>query len=167
MSKLVSAYGGLVWYTQTMLYSALLLRVDRLSEAVRYRAFIGGRSPELREQMSLTDQTLYCRDCNQAFTFTVGEQEFYASRGLTNAPSRCPECRAAHKQSSRGQRDSFGGSSGGFRERDARQMYSATCASCGKETQVPFQPRGDRPVYCSECYQSQRAGRTNDRRSRW
>ncbi len=115
--------------------------------------------------MSLTDQTLYCRDCNQEFTFTVGEQEFYASRGLTNTPSRCPECRAAHKQSSRGQRDSFGG---GFRERDAaRQMYSATCASCGKETQVPFQPRGDRPVYCSECYQSQRTGRTNDRRSRW
>jgi CxxC-x17-CxxC domain-containing protein len=118
--------------------------------------------------MSLTDQTLYCRDCNQEFTFTVGEQEFYASRGLTNTPSRCPECRAAHKQSRSGQRDSYGGSSGGFRERDvARQMYSAICASCGKETQVPFQPRGDRPVYCSECYQSQRTDRTNDRRSRW
>src|SRR5260221_12257728 len=112
MSKLVSGYGGLMWYTQTMLYSALLLRVDRLSEAARYRAIIGGRSPELREQMSLTDQTLYCRDCNQAFMFTVGEQEFYANRGLTNAPSRCPECRAAHKQSSRGQRDSVAVSSG-------------------------------------------------------
>src|SRR5947209_11336010 len=89
------------------------------------------------EQMSLTDQTLYCRDCNQAFTFTVGEQEFYASRGLTNSPSRCPDCRAAHKQSNRGQRGSFSGSSGsgGYRERDARQMYSATCANCGKETQ--------------------------------
>src|SRR5258706_10765821 len=118
--------------------------------------------------MSLTDQTFYCLDCNQEFTFTVGEQEFYASRGLTNAPSRCPECRAAHKQSNRGgQRGSFSGSSGGYREREARQMYSATCASCGRETEVPFQPRGDRPVYCSECYQSQRDGRTNDRRSRW
>lgn len=117
--------------------------------------------------MPLTDQTLYCRDCNQEFTFTVGEQEFYASRGLTNAPSRCPECRAAHKQSNRGQRDSFGGSSGRFREREPRQMYSATCVSCGKEAQVPFQPRGDRPVYCSECYQSQRTGHSNDRRSRW
>ncbi|MBV9616240.1 MAG: zinc-ribbon domain-containing protein, partial [Ktedonobacteraceae bacterium] len=39
----------------------------------------------------MTDQTLYCRDCNQEFTFTTGEQEFYASRGLTNSPSRCPE----------------------------------------------------------------------------
>jgi CxxC-x17-CxxC domain-containing protein len=116
--------------------------------------------------MSLTDQTLYCRDCNQAFTFTVGEQEFYASRGLTNTPSRCPECRAAHKQSG-GQRNSFGRSSSGFRERDTRQMYSAICANCGRETQVPFQPREDRPVYCSDCYQAQRTDRTNDRRSRW
>jgi CxxC-x17-CxxC domain-containing protein len=115
--------------------------------------------------MSLTDQTLYCRDCNQAFTFTVGEQEFYASRGLTNAPSRCPECRAAHKQSTRGQRDDFGGSSSRFRE--PRQLYTVTCASCGNEAQVPFQPRDDRPVYCSECYQSQRTGHANDRRSRW
>lgn len=133
---------------------------------------LSGVDPQNREEyMALTDQTLYCRDCNQAFTFTVGEQEFYASRGLTNSPSRCPECRAAHKQSNRGgQRDSYGGSGGGgggYREREARQMYSATCASCGNETQVPFQPRGDRPVYCSDCYQSQRGGRTNDRRSGW
>ena len=117
--------------------------------------------------MPLTDQTLYCRDCTRAFTFTIGEQEFYARRGLTNAPSRCPECRAAHKQSSRGQRDSFGGSSGRFREREPRQLYSITCASCGNEAQVPFQPRGDRPVYCSACYQLQRTSHTNDRRSRW
>src|SRR5713101_920514 len=99
--------------------------------------------------MAMNDQTLYCRDCNQEFTFTVGEQEFYASRGLTNAPSRCPECRAARKRSS----------GGGYGDREARQMYSATCASCGKEAQVPFQPREDRPVYCSDCYQSQGSGR--------
>ncbi len=124
--------------------------------------------------MSLTDRTLYCRDCNQAFTFTVGEQEFYASRGLTNDPSRCPECRAARKQSGGGQRSSFGrggggggGGGGGYRDREARQMYSAVCANCGNETQVPFQPREDRPVYCNDCYQSQRPDRSNDRRSRW
>lgn len=117
--------------------------------------------------MSLTDQTLYCRDCNQEFTFTVGEQEFYASRGLTNAPGRCPECRAARKQSGGGRRDSYGGGGGGYRDREARQMYTTTCASCGNEAQVPFQPRDDRPVYCSDCYQSQRTGRYNDRRSQW
>jgi CxxC-x17-CxxC domain-containing protein len=117
--------------------------------------------------MSLTDQILYCRDCNQEFTFTVGEQEFYASRGLTNSPSRCPDCRAARKQSGGYRGGSSGGYGGGFREREPRQMYTATCATCGNEAQVPFQPREDRPVYCRDCYQAQNAGRSNDRRSRW
>src|SRR5213596_2999457 len=101
--------------------------------------------------MSLSDQTLYCRDCNAEFTFTTGEQEFYASRGLTNAPSRCPECRAARKQSG-GYQGPSGGDRGGFREREPRTMYTATCASCGNEATVPFQPREDRPVYCRDCY---------------
>lgn len=116
--------------------------------------------------MALADQTLYCRDCNQEFLFTVGEQEFYASRGFTNTPARCPSCRAAHKAQMGGRSRSprYGQSDGGYRE--ARQMYTATCASCGNEAQVPFQPREDRPVYCSDCFQSQSAGRS-DRRSRW
>jgi CxxC-x17-CxxC domain-containing protein len=156
-----------MWYTKNVLYSVLLLRVDCLLEAARYGEFLRDRSQNREEQMSLTDRTLYCRDCNQAFTFTVGEQEFYASRGLTNDPSRCPDCRAARKQASGGQRNSYGRSSGGYRERDARPMYSAICANCGNETQVPFQPREDRPVYCSDCYQSQRTDRSHDRRSRW
>jgi CxxC-x17-CxxC domain-containing protein len=115
--------------------------------------------------MSLSDQTLYCRDCNAEFIFTVGEQEFYASRGLTNSPSRCPECRAARKQSGGGY--SNRGRSGGFREREPRQMYSVTCSSCGNEAQVPFEPRGDKPVYCSDCYQAQSSSRSNGQRSRW
>ena len=111
--------------------------------------------------MALSDQTLVCRDCNQEFVFTIGEQEFYASHRLTNAPSRCPSCRAARKSS--------GGFSGGGQgaPREARRMYTTTCSSCGNEAQVPFQPRGDKPVYCSDCYQAQDAGRSNDRRSRW
>ena len=120
--------------------------------------------------MSLSDQTLYCRDCNQEFVFTVGEQEFYASRGLTNAPSRCPSCRAARKGQARnsGGYDRGGYGSGGYGSREERQMYSATCASCGNEAQVPFQPRDDRPVYCRDCFQPQRSGSYgNDRRSRW
>ncbi len=42
---------------------------------------------------------------------------------------------------------------GGFRPRGPREMHKATCADCGKETEVPFKPSGDRPVYCQECYQ--------------
>jgi len=41
-----------------------------------------------------------------------------------------------------------------------RQLYNVICAACGKQTQVPFKPTGDRPVYCRDCYMKQRRGRT-------
>jgi CxxC-x17-CxxC domain-containing protein len=116
--------------------------------------------------MTFSDQTLVCRDCNQDFVFTVGEQEFYASKNLTNKPARCPACRAARKAQAGGYSDRRSGS----RDRDrgeSRQMYTTTCSSCGGEAVVPFQPRGDKPVYCSNCYQSVGSGRSSDRRSRW
>jgi CxxC-x17-CxxC domain-containing protein len=37
-------------------------------------------------------------------------------------------------------------------------MYSAVCSNCGKEARVPFQPRGDKPVYCSDCFQQMGGG---------
>ncbi len=109
--------------------------------------------------MMSADTTLTCRDCGQAFTFTSGEQDFYASRGFSE-PGRCPDCRQARK----GQRQSGGYSSGGYSsggyssggyDRQERQMYSATCAQCGQEAQLPFEPRTDKPVYCSDCFRSQ------------
>src|SRR2546423_6232675 len=99
--------------------------------------------------MALTDQTLYCRDCNEEFTFTVGEQEFYASRGLTNSPSRCPSCRAARKQSGGGY--SSGGRSGGYHESEPRPMYTAKSANCGYEAQGTFMSRENRTVYWRDC----------------
>src|ERR687885_127892 len=105
------------------------------------------------------DLTLACRDCGQAFTYTSGEQDFYASRGFSE-PSRCPECRAARKaQRDGGSYDSYSSSSpsygGGYSAggRAQRELFSATCSSCGKEAQVPFQPSSAKPVYCSECFQ--------------
>jgi CxxC-x17-CxxC domain-containing protein len=109
------------------------------------------------------DTTLTCRDCGQAFTFTSGEQDFYASRGFSE-PSRCPDCRAARK-SQRDSGSSYGGGygssyggGGGYSSagRGQREMFSATCSSCGKEAQVPFQPSGDKPVYCSDCFEQRR-----------
>ena len=94
--------------------------------------------------MALADKDLVCVDCGAAFTFTVGEQEFFASRGYTNEPKRCTECRGARK-------NQRGGFSGGPRE-----MHPVVCAQCGVDTEVPFVPRGDRPVYCSDCFSSMR-----------
>ncbi len=116
--------------------------------------------------MSYADKALTCRDCGQAFVFTVGEQEFHASKGFSNEPGRCQDCRAARKSErgggsggySSGGGYSGGYSSGGGYERAPRQMYPAVCSQCGKETEVPFQPRGDKPVYCSDCFASRRQG---------
>ncbi len=103
--------------------------------------------------MSYEDKQLTCSDCGVAFTFSAEEQEQFASRGYTNEPKRCPECRAVRKQNTSGS-SSYG--SGGYGNRSygsaPRQMFPVTCATCGKDTQVPFEPRGDRPVYCSDCY---------------
>lgn len=49
----------------------------------------------------MEDKTLVCKDCNANFTFTMGEQEFYAEKGFTNEPARCPECRKARKATMR------------------------------------------------------------------
>ncbi len=97
--------------------------------------------------MSYQDKVLTCRDCGQQFTFTAGEQEFYASKGLQNEPGRCPDCRAIR----RGSRGGAGGAGGGA----SRQMFDVVCSSCGQPTQLPFQPTSGRPVYCSDCFSRQ------------
>lgn len=105
--------------------------------------------------MSYADKTLTCSDCGASFNFSASEQEFFASKGFTNEPGRCTDCRAARKQQragGNGGRGSYGGD--GYRQQ--RQMYPAVCASCGKDTQVPFEPRTGRPVYCSDCYSKTR-----------
>jgi len=95
--------------------------------------------------VAFVDKTLTCSDCGSGFTFTAGEQEFHQSKGFTNEPRRCPTCRASRR----------GSEGGGSRGGGSREMFSATCGSCGKEAKVPFEPRGDRPVYCNDCFQSQ------------
>jgi len=100
--------------------------------------------------MSYTDKTITCSDCGATFTFTAGEQEAFAQRGYENTPKRCATCRAARRSTSPSTGGGFG--SGGFGSGTRREMFPAVCAQCGQETQVPFQPREGRPVYCSSCY---------------
>ena len=82
------------------------------------------------------DKTLTCKECGTDFVFTAGEQEFYAEIGVENEPQRCKACRDARKNAGRGPREFFVG----------------VCANCGGEAKVPFQPSGDRPIYCSNCF---------------
>ncbi len=93
--------------------------------------------------MAYTDKTLTCVECGASFTFTASEQELFATKGYQNEPKRCTTCREARRAT----RPAFASTRTGRRE-----MFPATCARCGQQTQVPFQPRGDRPVYCSDCF---------------
>ena len=105
--------------------------------------------------MALSDMTLACSDCGADFVFTVGEQEFHASRGFTNNPKRCTSCRNAR----RGQPSGGGGGGGGYGGGGGggqREMFTVVCANCGNDATVPFRPSGDRPVYCSDCFNRMR-----------
>ncbi|MEP7158940.1 MAG: CxxC-x17-CxxC domain-containing protein [Chloroflexota bacterium] len=132
-----------------------------------------------------TDRAITCLDCGQEFTFTAGEQEFFAQRGFTEPPKRCPSDRALRKaQRSRGSSSYDGAGAGGYgqsssssyesyspayaggpagyggggeyRERRPRELFEAVCADCGKTASVPFRPTGSKPVYCSDCFQNHR-----------
>ena len=92
----------------------------------------------------MQDKSLTCKDCGTEFPFTVRDQNFYLEKGFENEPQRCRDCRTQRK-STRG----TGAATGA-----AREMHDAVCAQCGVATTVPFKPRGDRPVYCRNCYSS-------------
>ena len=115
------------------------------------------------ESLSYTDKQLTCRDCGSPFLFTAGEQEFYQSKGLLNEPTRCANCRSQRKinRTSFDEEPSGGyvkyGNFASFGGRTPRQMHPTVCADCGQATEVPFVPRGDRPVFCSNCYSKQKA----------
>ena len=111
--------------------------------------------------MTYQDRTLTCQDCGQSFTFSAEDQGYHAEKGYTNDPKRCLPCRQSRRNERSYSGGGFGGG-GGF-DRGPREMHPAVCAECGKDTMVPFRPRGDRPVYCSDCY-SRQSGRSSTSR---
>lgn len=95
-----------------------------------------------------TDRMLTCVQCNEEFTFSAEDQEHHAKMGYANEPKRCQPCRAARKRNEPGQNSNWG---------DApREFHETVCGDCGRTARVPFKPRGDRPVYCSDCFSKRR-----------
>ena len=87
------------------------------------------------------DQTKICKDCQGEFIFTAGEQEFYQEKGFENEPLRCEACRKAFKAQLRAN----------------RTWHEGVCTACGGVAKVPFQPTQDKPIYCSDCFEKQKA----------
>jgi CxxC-x17-CxxC domain-containing protein len=102
--------------------------------------------------MTFKDKSLTCSDCGATFTFTADEQEFYANKGYKNEPKRCQPCRQSRKSERRGSGNSYNSGA-------SRRMFPAVCAQCGKETEVPFEPREGRPVYCRDCYSTNKVSK--------
>jgi CxxC-x17-CxxC domain-containing protein len=116
----------------------------------------------------LSDKTIKCVDCGADFVFTDREQEWYREKGLTHEPRRCKNCRSSRKaggEGNHGHDDHATHSSAPSAEGEAprhdrpprpparvREMHTVACATCSKETEVPFKPDPSRPVYCRECY---------------
>lgn len=134
-----------VWPEDGGSRARLRSRIPNLLPAATVQCGVGRAKQEALGRV-YADKTIRCRDCGMDFVFSGGEQEFYASKGLVNEPQRCQSCRAVAKQN-RALGIGPGGGNGGQRE-----MHAAVCAECGGQALVPFLPRNDRPVYCSNCF---------------
>lgn len=116
--------------------------------------------------------TIICQQCDNDFEYTDAEREFREMRGLAR-PLVCPACRQRDRQRRNGdlvnlymRTDSFdpfllgentqAGGNHVRAGREIRMMHDAICAACGAETRVPFVPRGDRPVYCKDCFNARK-----------
>ena len=117
------------------------LYIHRLRVPTRlFSGGIHGATNRREVKTMYEDKNLVCKECGNEFVFTAGEQAFYAERGFQNEPQRCKACRSARKNNARA----------------PREFFTATCARCGGDAKVPFQPKSDRPVFCSECFAQMR-----------
>ena len=106
--------------------------------------------------VTYVDRTLICVDCGVEFIHSAADQEYYVQKGFSSDPKRCASCRASRRASREAGYDvrDIGGPRGYERGDDhvAREYFAVICSSCGNQAQVPFKPRMDRPVYCSDCF---------------
>ena len=122
--------------------------------------------------MTYVDRTLNCVDCGVEFIHSAADQEYYQQKGFVSDPKRCTSCRASRRATRDGGYDvrDIGGPRGYERgdDRPNREYFAVICSSCGNQAQVPFKPRMDRPVYCSDCFRTVKPateGSVGDRRA--
>ena len=106
--------------------------------------------------MAYEDKTISCEDCGDDFVHSAEDQARYAERGFSSEPKRCRPCREKRKAAQQERRSHGGGGGRGGGDRGPRESFEAVCAECGVTTTVPFKPRGDRPVYCRDCFRARR-----------
>ena len=101
------------------------------------------------------DKTLTWKKCGKEFTFTAGEQAFYAGRGVRPPPQPCKGCRRKGRPAPEKPEQP---------KQPEKKRYKGVCAACGKTAWVPFQPRPEQLVYCAKCYAAMREEWEEERR---
>jgi CxxC-x17-CxxC domain-containing protein len=105
--------------------------------------------------VTYVDRTLTCVDCGSDFIHSADDQQYYAEKGFSSDPKRCVSCRASRRAAREGgySVQDIGGPRGYERgSTSSREYFAVLCSECGNQAQVPFKPRMDRPVYCSDCF---------------
>jgi CxxC-x17-CxxC domain-containing protein len=103
--------------------------------------------------MEFSDRTVKCATCGRDFLFTTKEQEFFVGKGFKE-PRHCRECRQQRKH----ERDEAVAQATGQPLPAGREMFKVICATCQRETLVPFKPITGKPVLCKDCFIAQRYG---------
>jgi CxxC-x17-CxxC domain-containing protein len=110
--------------------------------------------------VTYVDRTLTCVDCGSDFTHSADDQQYYVEKGFSSEPKRCVSCRASRRAAREGgytyDAAEIGGPRGYERGGTTREYFAVLCSECGNQAQVPFKPRMDRPVYCSDCFRKVR-----------
>lgn len=104
----------------------------------------GNRDRGDRERPQMYEAT--CSDC--------GKRCEVPFKPAGDKPIYCSQCFTNHGGSSR----SDSRPERGDRERPRRSdrpMFDATCSTCGKRFELPFRPTGEKPVYCSQCFEKE------------
>lgn len=102
-------------------------------------------------ESELSDKTIECIDCSEVFVWSIGEQQFYAEKGLAHPPKRCKACKKAkNRRLALVERAKLNG-------KPAVMKITAVCARCDQETTIPFYPSQGRPVYCRACFVAAKA----------
>jgi CxxC-x17-CxxC domain-containing protein len=106
--------------------------------------------------VTYVDRSMTCVDCGVEFVHSAADQEYYTQKGFTSEPKRCASCRAYRRSTRDASSDSrASGAPRGYErveDRGPREYFAAVCTSCGNQAQVPFKPRTDKPVFCSDCF---------------
>lgn len=117
------------------------LRICEEAEAARKQKAAAEKKEKPRKPLGIS---ITCIDCVQDFVFGKGEQAFYAEKGLSQ-PTRCSECRAAHKAS-------------------RPKAIEITCCDCHENFEFSvgaqrfFEENGwEQPTRCSECRKAKKA----------